>query len=132
MSEAVKLFKALADETRLRILNLLCRRELCVCQIVEVLAVGQSKVSRHLAHLRHAGLVTDRREGLWMYYSLSDPSVELQRQVIEWLRQTEDEVPMGAADLEALGNLRECGDLCPDHAPSKEGEQCEEVAAVGS
>ena len=132
MSDAVQLFKALADETRLRILNLLCRRELCVCQIVEVLGIGQSKASRHLAHLRHAGLVTDRREGLWMYYSLSDPSVELQRQVIEWLKQAEDEVPMGAADLEALGNLGECGDLCPDHAPSKEGEQCEEVAAVAS
>ena len=132
MSDAVQLFKALADETRLRILNLLCRRELCVCQIVEVLGIGQSKASRHLAHLRHAGLVTDRREGLWMYYSLSDPSVELQRQVIEWLKQAEDEVPMGAADLEALGNLGECGDLCPDHAPSKEGERCEEAAAVGS
>ena len=132
MSEAVKLFKALADETRLRILHLLCRRELCVCQIVEVLGIGQSKASRHLAHLRHAGLVTDRREGLWMYYSLSDPSVELQGQVIEWLKRAEDEVPMGAADLEALGNLGECGDLCPDHAPSKEGERCEEAAAVGS
>lgn len=132
MSEAVKLFKALADETRLRILNLLCRRELCVCQIVDVLGTGQSKVSRHLAHLRHAGLVTDRREGLWMYYSLSDPSGELQRQVVEWLKRAEDEVPMGAADLEALGKLGECGDLCPDHVPNKEGEQCEEAAAVGS
>lgn len=132
MSEAVKLFKALADETRLRILNLLCRRELCVCQIVEVLEIGQSKASRHLAHLRNAGLVTDRREGLWMYYSLSDPSVELQRQVIEWLKQAEDEVPMGAADLEALVNLGECGDLCPDHAPSKEDERCEEEAVIGS
>ena len=132
MSDAVQLFKALGDETRLRILNMLCRRDLCVCQIVDVLGIGQSKASRHLAHLRHAGLVTDRREGLWMYYSLREPSVELQRQVIEWLRRAEDEVPMGAADLEALGNLGDCGDLCPDHAPSKEGEQCEGVAAVGS
>ena len=132
MSEAVQLFKALADETRLRILNLLCRRELCVCQIVDVLGIGQSKTSRHLAHLRHAGLVTDRREGLWIYYSLSDPSVELHRQLIEWLKRAEDEVPMGAADLEALANLGECGDLCPDHAPSNESEQHEEAAAVGS
>ncbi len=130
MSEAVKLFKALADETRLRILNLLCRQELCVCQIVEALGIGQSKASRHLATLRHAGLVTDRREGLWMYYSLSDPCQELQGQVIDWLKRAEDEVPMGAADLEALCNLRECGDLCPDHAPSTEGELSEEEAAV--
>ena len=132
MSEAVKLFKALADETRLRILNLLCRRELCVCQIVEALRIGQSKASRHLATLRHAGLVTDRREGLWMYYSLSDPSQKLQRQVIDWLKRAEDEVPTGAADLEALSHLGECGDLCPDHANSKEDERCEEAAAVGS
>ena len=74
MSDAVQLFKALADETRLRILNLLVRREVCVCQIVEVLGLGQSKVSRHLAHLRNAGLVNDRREGLWMYYSLAQPT----------------------------------------------------------
>jgi ArsR family transcriptional regulator len=132
MSKAVKLFKALADETRLRILNLLCRQEICVCQIVEALGLGQSKVSRHLAHLRNAGLVNDRREGLWMYYSLAQPSGRLHEQAIEWLKQAEDEVPMGAADLEALANLGECGDLCPDHANSKEGERCEEATAVGS
>jgi ArsR family transcriptional regulator len=126
------MFKALADQTRLRILNLLTRRELCVCQIVDVLGIGQSKVSRHLAHLRNAGLVNDRREGLWIYYSLTRPSGALHRQVTEWLKQAEDEVPMGAADLEALGNLRECGDLCPDRAPSKEGEQSEQAAPVGS
>ena len=132
MSDAVQLFKALADETRLRILNLLCRQEICVCQIVEALGLGQSKVSRHLAHLRNAGLVNDRREGLWMYYSLAQPSGRLHKQVIDWLKQAEDEVPMGTADLEALANLGECGDLCPDHAPSKEDERCEETAAVGS
>jgi len=132
MSSPVQLFKALADETRLRILNLLCRQELCVCQIVEVLGIGQSKASRHLAHLRHAGLVTDRREGLWMHYSLSDPCGKLHQQLIAWLKRADNEVPMGATDLEALNNLGECGDLCPDHAPSKEDEQSVEVAAVGS
>ncbi|NQU22241.1 MAG: winged helix-turn-helix transcriptional regulator [Candidatus Nealsonbacteria bacterium] len=132
MLETVQLFKALADETRLRILHLLCRRELCVCQIVEVLEIGQSKASRHLAHLRHAGLVSDRREGLWMYYSLTESGGELHQRLVEWLKPAKDEIPMGAADLEALGNLGECGDLCPDHAPSKERERCEEPAAVGS
>ena len=131
MLGSVELFRALADETRLRILNLLCRKELCVCHIVETLKTGQSKVSRHLAHLRHAGLVDDRREGLWVYYSLAQPSGHLHGRVIEWLKQAENEIPMAAADLEALGNLGECGDLCPDHAPSKEGERCE-AAVVGS
>ncbi|MFC1597165.1 ArsR/SmtB family transcription factor [Planctomycetota bacterium] len=132
MSNAVQLFKALADETRLRILNLIGHREVCVCQIVEALGLGQSKVSRHLAHLRNAGLVNDRREGLWIYYSLAQPCGRLHEQVVEWLRRAKDEVPMGAADLKALGDLGECGELCPDHAPSKEGEQNKEAAAVGS
>ncbi len=127
MSEAVKLLKALADETRLRILNLVCRRELCVCQIVEVLGIGQSKASRHLATLRHAGLVTDRREGLWMYYSLAHPNGTLHEIIAGWLEQSEGEVPMVAADLEALGNLGECGDLCPDHAPCKENKEAEAI-----
>lgn len=129
---AVQVFKALADETRLRILNLLSRQELCVCKIVEVLAIGQSKASRHLASLRHAGLVNDRREGLWMYYSLSQPSGELHRQVVEWLGRAENEIPMAAADLEALGNLGECRDLHPEHARSGGEERCEDAAMVGS
>ena len=132
MSDAVQLFKSLADETRLRILNLIRHREVCVCQIEESLGLGQSKVSRHLAHLRNAGLVSDRREGLWIYYSLAQPRGRLHEQVIEWLQRAEDEVPMGTADLKALDNLGECGDLCPDHAPSKERERCEEPTAVGS
>jgi ArsR family transcriptional regulator len=100
MADAVKLFKALADETRLRILHLLCHRELCVCQIVEVLEIGQSKASRHLGHLRNAGLVDDRREGLWMYYSLAQSNGALHEQLTAWLRRAKDEAPMGAADLE--------------------------------
>ena len=102
MTDAVQLFKALADETRLRILNLIGRRELCVCQIVEALGLGQSKVSRHLATLRNAGLVSDRREGLWMYYSLAAPKGCLHEQVLELLKRSACELPMAAEDLEAL------------------------------
>jgi ArsR family transcriptional regulator len=72
------LFKALADATRLRILRLLMAGELCVCNIHEALRIPQAKASRHLAYLRRVGLVTTRREGLWIYYSLSkstDPIV---------------------------------------------------------
>jgi ArsR family transcriptional regulator len=65
-------FKALSDETRLRIMTLLLENEeLCVCDFVGVLAETQSKVSRHLRYLYHAGLVEDRREGLWMHYRIS-------------------------------------------------------------
>jgi ArsR family transcriptional regulator, arsenate/arsenite/antimonite-responsive transcriptional repressor len=64
------LFKALADQTRLRILGLLLTGEVCVCDIHESLKIPQSKASRHLAYLRKSGLVATRREGLWVYYRL--------------------------------------------------------------
>jgi len=64
------LFKALADETRLRILGLLLSGEVCVCDIHESLKIPQSKTSRHLAYLRRSGLVETRRSGLWIHYRL--------------------------------------------------------------
>ncbi len=69
-----RLFKALADTTRLRILGLLLRGEVCVCHIHESLRVPQPKVSRHLAYLRRAGLVETRRAGVWVHYRLADTS----------------------------------------------------------
>jgi len=72
MKAQAQLFKALADETRLMILWLLMgEEELCVCDIMGVLSITQSKASRHLRYLFNAGLVTDRRQGLWMYYRIS-------------------------------------------------------------
>jgi ArsR family transcriptional regulator len=73
------LFKALADGTRLRILGLLLTGEVCVCHIHESLDVPQPKASRHLAYLRRVGLVTTRREGLWVHYrvaALPEPVLE--------------------------------------------------------
>lgn len=67
------IFKALSDETRLRIYLLLGKGEICVCQIQVALGISQTKVSRHLTVLRHAGLVNARREGQWMYYSKALP-----------------------------------------------------------
>ena len=64
-------FKALGDTTRLRIAHLLDGGEVCVCHVHEALGLSQPKVSRHLAYLRRAGLVTTRRDGRWVYYSLS-------------------------------------------------------------
>lgn len=66
-----RVFKALSDATRLRILGLLLTGEVCVCHIHESLDVPQPKASRHLAYLRNVGLVTTRREGLWVHYRLA-------------------------------------------------------------
>jgi ArsR family transcriptional regulator len=67
------LFKALADRTRLRILNLIGGDEICVCFFVEVLNINQPKISRHLAYLRRARVVSARREGKWMHYRIVEP-----------------------------------------------------------
>ena len=69
-----KLFEALADRTRLRLLNLLAQGEMCVCYFTEVLESPQPTVSRHLAYLRRAGLVDSRREGKWIHYRLVEPA----------------------------------------------------------
>jgi ArsR family transcriptional regulator len=79
-------FKALSDQARLRIINLLFfSGELCVCDIQAVMGFTQTKVSRHLAYLRKAGLVDDRRQGLWMLYSIARPRNQEQEQILELL-----------------------------------------------
>jgi len=69
-----RLFQALSDPTRLRIMGLLLTGEVCVCDIHESLKLSQPKVSRHLSYLRKAGLVNTRREGLWIHYRLAETS----------------------------------------------------------
>lgn len=72
MDRLSETFKALSDETRIRIMTLLLEnQELCVCDFVGALGETQSKVSRHLRYLYHAGLVKDRRQGAWMHYRIS-------------------------------------------------------------
>ena len=82
-------FVALGDATRLRLLNLMAEREICVCYLVEVLGQGQPKISRHLAYLRGAGLVKARRDGKWMHYRLVKPAskgaARILRQVMRWM-----------------------------------------------
>ena len=90
--ELENLFKALADTTRLRILALLGNNEVCVCHMHDSLGLPQPTVSRHLAYLRKSGLVTARRDGVWMHYQLSRSlSPVVQRLVgaaVEALQQT--------------------------------------------
>jgi len=87
MKTLAHMFKALSDETRLRILCLLLEGELCVCDIMDVLQLPQSTVSRHLAYLKNAGLVDDRRCGVWMYYSIVSGGNDLRSGLLEHLRQ---------------------------------------------
>jgi len=70
MDKLLDILKALSDETRLRILNLLYERELCVCDVMNILQISQAKASRHLIYLKKAGLVKDRKYAQWAYYSV--------------------------------------------------------------
>jgi len=83
----IPFFRALADETRLRIVMLLLHGELCVCDLMAILDAPQSKLSRHLAYLKHSGIVGGRREGVWMHYSLRAPLNELYRDQIDLFRK---------------------------------------------
>ena len=78
-----QLFQLLSDETRLRSLLLMQQGELCVCELVHALGVIQPRVSRHLAALRDAGVVSDRRQGQWIYYRLHPDLPEWARRIIE-------------------------------------------------
>ena len=101
--DLVTMFAALADPTRLRLLNLMNGREVCVCYFVEILKQGQPKISRHLAYLRRAGIVSARRDGKWMHYSIERPR---EKQAAAVLESTLESLKADAgmqSDLERLG-----------------------------
>lgn len=87
-------FKALADRTRLRLLNLMRTDEVCVCFFVEILKTNQPKISRHLAYLRRAGIVGARREGPWMHYRIVEPAdadaAQALKDVMTWLAKDQE------------------------------------------
>jgi ArsR family transcriptional regulator len=95
LEQTARLFHALSDETRLSILGLLSKGERCVCELTDALDAGQSRLSFHLKALKEAGLVTDRREGRWVYYALSPEGVAAAGQA---LGAIEDWAPGAAKD----------------------------------
>ncbi|MGO8691878.1 MAG: ArsR/SmtB family transcription factor [Thermoguttaceae bacterium] len=97
-----RIFRALSDRTRLRILNLLQGGELCVCHLVDVLDVPQPTASRHLAYLRRAALVVARKEGLWMHYRLAPARSKSQEMLLACLAQCFEEEGVFAKDRERL------------------------------
>jgi ArsR family transcriptional regulator, arsenate/arsenite/antimonite-responsive transcriptional repressor len=97
-----RLFQALGDRTRLRLLNLMSRGEICVCYFVEILNEPQPKISRHLAYLRRAGLVEARRTGKWMQYRLAQPKDEMAARMLESLPQSLNKDREMQRDAESL------------------------------
>jgi len=99
------LFRALADRTRLRLLNLMGSDEICVCYFVEVLHTPQPKISRHLAYLRKAGVVGARREGKWMHYRVIEPADSQAAQVLKDVRSWLSSNPAMQRDRGRLVNM---------------------------
>ena len=104
-------FKVLSDETRLRILMLLSRRELCVCEICQVLDLPQPKISRHLAKMRDLNFVIDKKEGQWTFYYLSieDP---LLRNIMQQLATNSNDHTVIRNDMERLTEKESSGTMC--------------------
>jgi ArsR family transcriptional regulator len=106
--ELVVILKALADETRLRMLHLLKERELCVCEIEEVLGIQQSNASRHLDKLRNAGLVCSEKRAQWVYYRLNEDTLQRFSFLDPLLGVETSKIACCQEDLMRLNNLQGC------------------------
>ncbi|MFO8010250.1 MAG: metalloregulator ArsR/SmtB family transcription factor [Dehalococcoidia bacterium] len=103
MRDLIKAFKALSDETRLRILNLLVERECCVCEVMQVLDISQTRASRNMSALYDAGFLKMRKEGLWTLYSIDREAVkECCPDLIEVVRRGLEGNEVVRADRERL------------------------------
>src|SRR5438093_7437325 len=108
VADMERLFRALADSTRLRILGLLLTGEVCVCHIHESLKIPQPKASRHLAYLRRAGLVDTRRDGLWIHYRLADLSDPVLEAISQAVRHALIHMDVVHRDAERLNKRTGC------------------------
>ena len=99
-------FRAFADETRLRLINLLLEGEVCVCDLCDVLDVSQPNISRHLAYLRRANFVTVRQDGKWKYYAIPKKPADLHRILLGCVRGCLRQIDTLQGDLSKLQQAR--------------------------
>ncbi len=110
--DLLKVLKALADETRLRMVFLLKERPLCVCEIAHLVAAGQPNVSKHLEKLQNAGLVTSEKKGQWVYYTLSAEALKARSFLQSLLKVECCVLPSCCADLKRLEKYLKNGASC--------------------
>jgi len=121
MKEVVKTFKSLSDETRIRILNLLLARECCVCEVMQVLNISQTRASRNLNVLYDAGFLKLRREGLWAYYSIDKTDLEdYLSLVLDAVEGSLRENKAADLDRKRLKDARRLGPQCCNPQQAKE------------
>lgn len=108
MNEILNITKALADKNRVRALMMLTGGELCVCQIIEMLELAPSTVSKHMSILRHAGLVETRKESRWIYYRLANCKADPASEILSWLEKnlkTNQKILHDAKQLERIRKI---------------------------
>ena len=111
MRDLIKATKALSDETRLRILNLLLERECCVCEVMQALDISQSRASRNITALYDSGFLTRRKEGLWAFYTI-DETKEFYPELIGAVRKALEGNKLVEADRERLRKAQRLGPGC--------------------
>src|SRR5512137_563272 len=110
MKNVVKAMKALSDETRLRILNVLLQRECCVCEVMQALDISQTRASRNLGILHHAGFLRMRKEGLWALYSIDrDGMMEYYPSLVDAVRKSLEGDEVAALDRKRLMTAERVG-----------------------
>ena len=124
LSRPDKVFKALGDSTRLRILGLLLSGEVCVGDICESLGIPQPKASRHLAALKRAGLVEGRKDGLFVHYRFAEPTDPAERTLLSYLRHAISHLPTAGDDRRRLERLT-------GPRPTVSAEAPEELIRIG-
>lgn len=120
----VKIFKALSDKTRIRILNLLSIRELCVCEIETILDITQSNASRHLNRLKDAKIITDNKKSQWVFYKIDDSFIKKHRLLYQYLNQKFKEVYECKQDLKKLKVYMDNRFTCKDIGEDKNRVLC--------
>jgi len=121
MRSALKAFKALSDETRIRILNLLMQRECCVCEIMQALDISQTRASRNLNVLYDAGFLQLRKDGLWSLYSIDREGMkDFMPDLMQAVAKVVEANPTAERDVERLKNAERIGPGCAEKV-RKEG-----------
>ncbi len=113
MKELIKAFKALSDETRLRMLNILIDRECCVCEVMQVLEISQTRASRNLSALYDAGFLKMRKDGLWSHYSIDCEGMKTCcPDLVDVVRKSLEENEDAKMDRSRLASVERLGQSC--------------------
>lgn len=118
MEQLTQMYKALSENMRLRIVMLLTHGEICVCDLMAIFGESQSKVSRHLAYLKHSGFVKSRRVGTWMHYSLKEPLNSTIDSQINFMKQQFSQLAIFKDDEQKLDDMKK-QNLCENTSGSQ-------------